>query len=244
MKFLQNILLSLQKLILPKQKLINRLLLCAEIVLMLFWLAMVALTVQSPLILLRIGELGSNLGTVSLILFCLTLLPGIITRLQILPQLTLPIATMITPFRRHLGISMFLTAFVHMSLSSTLPHIALTLLTIRSVLPMTLDQKLPIILASLPPPFRLFEQVSIIGWLLLLPVWLTSNDFSQKRLGKWWKRVQRLTYLAIWFIMAHLALQGAGWALAVGVFAVLEITSWVVFWYRKRLSKRAASTLQ
>ena len=238
MQWISNFLLTLQKFFLPRQKLINKILLGITITLMAFWATMLygSLFASWRVIPLMKG-VGSKLSIVALGLFCLTLLPGIIKRLNLWPKLTLPIATLITPFRRQLGIMMFLTAFVHMSFSTTLPYLTLQLQFVKTVLPLTLADKLQLLPSFLPPPFRLFEIIALIGWLILLPVWLTSNDLSQKYLGKWWKRLQRLTYVAVWFIFLHIALQGEGWALAAGGIVLLEVLSWMVFWWRKHQTK-------
>jgi DMSO/TMAO reductase YedYZ heme-binding membrane subunit len=155
-------------------------------------------------------QLGSWLAITAVILFSFTLLPGILQRLRWLPQLTIPVSTIITPFRRHIGILMFLTAWMHMALSGYLQTYILT----GSPIP--------------PAGPRLFEFFGFLGWLLLLPVWLTSNDTSMRFLGKKWKALQRLTYIALWFIMSHVGLQGNALALLLLVIGVLEVTSWVV----------------
>lgn len=218
-KSFSDYLLFLQKLLLSRQRLINTGLFILEIILLLAWILALYTGLNNPKQVFVVLELGGKLGTFSMILFVVTLLPGIIMRLKVIPKITLPIATLITPFRRHLGILMFITAFVHMSFSSTLPYIALQLISTGKVV--------------LPPPFRLFEQIALIAWWLLLPVWLTSNDFSMKKLGKWWKRLQRLTYLALWFIFAHVALQSKPVALLLLVVGLLELYSWVSVWRRK-----------
>ena len=50
------------------------------------------------------------------------------------------------------------------------------------------------------------------GWLafvLYLPLALTSNDFLQRRMGRWWKRLQRVTYFTAlaaaihWLMLAN-----------------------------------------
>jgi sulfoxide reductase heme-binding subunit YedZ len=218
LKTLLQYLQVVQKVIIPRQKQINTGLLIFEIILLLIWCLAVFVAFRNPQQIFVVLKISGKLGTASLLLFSLTLLPGIIMRLKLVPKLTLPIATLITPFRRHIGILMFITAFVHMSFSSTLPYIALQLISTGKVV--------------LPPPFRLFEQIGLIGWMLLLPVWLTSNDFSMKKLGKWWKRLQRLTYLALWLIFIHVALQKELLALFLLVVGLLEIYSWVSVWRR------------
>jgi len=219
-KSFSDYLLFLQKLLLSRQRLINTGLFILEIILLLAWILALYTGLNNPKQVFVVLELGGKLGTFSMILFVVTLLPGIIMRLKVIPKITLPIATLITPFRRHLGILMFITAFVHMSFSSTLPYIALQLISTGKVV--------------LPPPFRLFEQIGLIGWMLLLPVWLTSNDFSMKKLGKWWKRLQRLTYLALWLIFAHVAMQSQPVAVLLLVVGLLEMYSWVLVWRRKQ----------
>lgn len=218
---------KLQKAILRRQIMINRGLVGLQVILLTAWVVMVAMMIHDPLFILSVNQVGKLLGLLSLILFCITLLPGIFTRLKIWTEVTLLIATIITPLRRNLGILMFITAFVHMSLSLSLPFVALQLVSTPSLLSLTPGQKLTAILSAFPPPLRLFEQVAVIGWILLLPVWLTSNDLAQKKLGKWWKRLQRLTYVVIWFIMGHVALQGSIWTVVVGLVGVLEVASWV-----------------
>ena len=66
------------------------------------------------------------------------------------------------------------------------------------------------------------------GWLafaLYLPLVLTSNSFSQRRLGRWWKLLQRLTYFAAIAAAIHwlmLANRPATWV-QLGLLALLEI---------------------
>jgi len=61
----------------------------------------------------------------------------------------------------------------------------------------------------------------------------------QKKLGKWWKRLHRLTYLAMFGIFGHVALQTSKWAVVIGVFVLLEAISWFVYW-RREAAKKAA----
>lgn len=157
------------------------------------------------------SELGRRLGVLATLLFVTTLLPGILMRLRPYSQSLIPLATIITPFRRHLGILMFLSAFVHMSFTTTLPYVAFNGWQ------------------ALPPPVEILHIAGSLAWLILLPVWLTSNDVSMKKLGKNWKRLQRLTYVAIWFVFGHLVLVGSPLALLVIVVAILEVASWGKF---------------
>lgn len=68
------------------------------------------------------------------------------------------------------------------------------------------------------------------GWValaLMLPLALTSNDAAMRRLGRSWKRLQRLAYPATLFTLAHMALvhDGFGEALILGLpLLALELT--------------------
>ena len=150
-----------------------------------------------------------------------------------MPGLTLPISTLITPFRRHIGILMFITAFVHMSFSSNLPYLAGQLAQLQPVQALTISQKLTYLMSVFPPRYQLYEIMGLIAWLLLMPVWLISNDKSMQAMGKWWKRMQRLTYISIWFIFLHVAFQAKNIAPLIFLVAVAEVYSWIAFWRRK-----------
>lgn len=205
-------LVTLQKSILPRQKPIIKVLFGLEIALLIGWVMAAALVTTQPQQVLPIATAwGGRLGVLATLLFVTTLLPGILMRLRPYSQSLIPLATIITPFRRHLGILMFLSAFVHMSFTTTLPYVAFNGWQ------------------ALPPPVELLHIAGSLAWLILLPVWLTSNDISMKKLGRNWKRLQRLTYVAIWFVFGHLVLVGSPLALLVIVVAILEVASWGKF---------------
>jgi len=53
---------------------------------------------------------------------------------------------------------------------------------------------------------HVFELMGFMMVMLVIPLLMTSNPYSQRKLGKYWKRFQRLTY-AIWALLAaHLIL--------------------------------------
>jgi DMSO/TMAO reductase YedYZ heme-binding membrane subunit len=53
---------------------------------------------------------------------------------------------------------------------------------------------------------HVFELMGFMMVMLVIPLLITSNPYSQRKLGKYWKRFQRLTY-AIWALLAaHLIL--------------------------------------
>lgn len=225
----------LQKII-ANQKIINLIFFSIEISLLLVWLAIwiaVLAGVKIDLYLLR--SIGNQAGVLAIILFLVTLLPGIFNRLNWRTQWLKNPLLLITLFRRHLGIMMFLLVFIHLSFVQTVPTFVRYIMT-QSVglnaplLPLEKLILLPSALSALPSVFVIF---GMIGWLLLLPVWLTSNDYSMKKLGKNWKKIQRLTYLAIWLIFLHVAWQKHILAIPIVIVGLLEVASWVVFWRKK-----------
>lgn len=169
-----------------------------------------------PVVVRYLFEYGGLLGEAALILYCVTLIPGIITRLQWFPTLTRPIGSIIMLFRRHFGILMFITAFWHMTFTTYIPYYAMYNFNPPGL-----------------PTLSTYQMMGMIAWLLLFPLWLTSNDFSQKKLGRNWKLLHKLTYISMMFIFLHVALQKANWMLVIGLFVVLEIISWIVAWRRK-----------
>jgi len=53
---------------------------------------------------------------------------------------------------------------------------------------------------------HVFELMGFLMVMLVIPILITSNQWSQRKLGKYWKRLQRLTY-AIWgLLFLHLSL--------------------------------------
>src|SRR5690606_32768110 len=113
----------------------------------------------------QLVEYGLFFGKTALLLFCVTLLPGIIQRLRLYPALLMPLSSIIVMFRRHIGILTFLLISVHLAFVSVLPRFIFQ----GRLLPATLPQ--------------FFELMGITAWLLLFPVWLTSNDTSMQMLG-------------------------------------------------------------
>lgn len=66
------------------------------------------------------------------------------------------------------------------------------------------------------------------AWLLLLPLALTSNRFSQRKLGKNWKRLHRLVYLSLLLALLHLLLilrsDFGDWVFYAGIGLVLMLS--------------------
>lgn len=61
----------------------------------------------------------------------------------------------------------------------------------------------------------------ILGMLAMLPVLLTSNKFSRKKLGAGWKKVQKLSYLFLLFGAIHVVMIGEG----AGIAAIIAVVT-------------------
>ncbi|MEX0617197.1 MAG: ferric reductase-like transmembrane domain-containing protein [Candidatus Woykebacteria bacterium] len=147
-------------------------------------------------------------GRLALVVLLITLTPGILGRFNI----QIKAIRIITLFRRRLGILVFLLAFTHASLMF-LPKIV-------KIEPFLIP----------PPTFQIF---GILALTILSFMFLTSNNFSVRRLGPWWKRLHRLVYVALLFILLHTALQRTSiWSISAGVFFALEISS-LIYAYLK-----------
>ena len=162
-------------------------------------------------------DTGVAFGRAALVLLGIVVLPGILGRFGI----EIKITRIITLFRRQLGITVFLLAFVHYQL-------------VRALLYYTgkLD------FSSSRP---LFENFGFYGLMFLFFLFLTSNNFSVKKLGKWWRRLHRFVYLILWLVVLHTVLQGISiWSVLILVFAVLEIASLIYARFKTKPEAQAA----
>lgn len=221
-----QLLVPILRFVAPHRVVIIKIFKAVEIAILVLWAWVFWQATQDVTVLYshNIVELGAQLGSMALYLYCLTLLPGIINRSKVWPMVTQPIGSIIMPFRRHLGILMFLTAFVHMSFTTTLLQV----------------------ISNGYNPFAIqlvtFQLFGMIAWWSLFPLWLTSNDQSMKFLGKNWKRVHRLTYVALFFIFLHVAMQGEGSSLIIGAVGVAEAFSWYREWQKNRIIPQVSPT--
>jgi len=154
---------------------------------------------------------GVLFGRMALVLLGFVVLPGILGRFGIEIKLT----RIITLFRRQLGITVFLLAFTHYHFVRGLPRYL-------GIIPFK-------------PPFPLFETLGMAALFILFLMFLTSNNFSVKKLGKWWKRLHRFVYVVIWLLVLHTGLQRMSvWTFFIGTFAILEVTSFVWEHFKKK----------
>ena len=150
-------------------------------------------------------------GKTALTLYILTLVPGITGRLGIRHKLL----SLLMIFRRHIGILMYLFALLHFSFLFLIPQLIIGNKLFDSLL--------------------LFEFMGLSAIMLLLFLFLTSNDFSQFRLKDWWYLLHKLTYIAMFFIFLHVALQRISiWTILMGVIIFLQISSFLYSFLKRR----------
>ena len=159
-----------------------------------------------------IYKAGLGLGKTALLILGIIVLPGILGRFKVEIKLT----RIITLFRRQLGIVAFLVAFTHFTIVRGLQYITG--------------------FNPFKAPFELFVVMGTSALFLLFLMFLTSNDTSKKRLGKWWKNLHRLIYLVLWLLVLHKGLQKISvWSIYIFIFASLEIVSWTYYFLKKRV---------
>lgn len=167
-------------------------------------------------------DFGKKSGSLSIIFFTLSSTPGILKRFKVTGLLQ-KIQIILMAYRRQLGVCMYLFALTHYCLIKLFP----ALITNGQLLPSTT-----------------YEVAGSIAFMLTLPLFLTSNDYAQRILGKYWKKLHSLVYLIMWIIFAHLFLLGRIESITILIFvlAVLEIISWIIFWINQ--SKQSAPSSQ
>lgn len=158
-----------------------------------------------------IYELGKNLGRTAILMLGIVVLPGILGRFRVEIKLT----RIITLFRRQLGICIFLLAFAHFSFVRMLTSLSFGTLPIFNLV--------------------LFELFGLLALTILFFMFLTSNNQSVKGLGKWWKRLHRFIYLALWLLVLHTGFQRISlFSTYIFFFATLEIVSWMYYFATKK----------
>jgi sulfoxide reductase heme-binding subunit YedZ len=158
-------------------------------------------------------ELGEFSGKAAVIVYLSTLVPGILKRLGAgggLAQIQLLLMT----FRRQLGILAYFLVLGHYCWERLFPSFLNT--GISAI------------------PVSGFELWGMAAFFVLTPLFVTSNDWSMRVLGAWWKRIHALTYGVIGLIFGHVLLQQSGSILIVviGLFGFAEIVSFGVMWMR------------
>ncbi len=201
---------KLYKFIAGKPGVIKKLFFLGYVSILVFLLLSIYLTYTQSIFEPVIYGIGKKFGQLSLLLLALIVTPGILGRFR----LEIPISRIITAYRRQLGITTFLLSFSHFMIVRGIYYLL-------KILPFS----------PLSPPFQIFGSLSLSIFFFMF---LTSNNLSVKKLGKWWKRMQRFIYLALWLLVIHTGLQRINvWSILIFSFAVLETGSWVYYFFTK-----------
>jgi sulfoxide reductase heme-binding subunit YedZ len=84
----------------------------------------------------------------------------------------------------------------------------------------------------------LYLQLALAGWLCLATLALSSNNLAQRRLGKSWRRLHRLSYPAFSLGLAHTLLIEKADLLFFGTWGAAVVALWILrgiqFWVRLR----------
>ena len=152
--------------------------------------------------------LGNYLGRTALILFAITLTPGIFRRMVWFTHqnIVTKFVQYVSRYRAKFGISTYLFALSHFIFVRVFPF-------------------WPNVFRH---PFAIFEWFGVFALLLLTPMFLTSNKYSYKKLGKNWKKLHKVVYIIIWLVFLHVGLQGTWYlTLIILVVGILEIVSFI-----------------
>lgn len=212
------LLLILQRWLATHRSLWERLFLLLELALGGLYMVGAYLFLTDPSWQVPLYLLGLKFGTLAVILYLITLVPGILKRLQLFPMT----AALLTTIRRHLGILMFLSAFIHAGFTTTLLIIA----------------------SKLPPVLVPAQGMGMVALSICFGMWLTSNEVSVRAMGRYWKWLHRLTYIALFFIFLHLAFFRKEWAIPAFGFLIAEVVSWIAVWRRSRTSAQLPPATQ
>jgi methionine sulfoxide reductase heme-binding subunit len=152
----------------------------------------------------EIKGIGKIMGTISALLFCLVITPGIVRRLKIQPLQNL--ASHIMYCRAQVGLSMFFAG---------LSHYVHAVIIFATKYGKTIE----------PKSYFIFGLLA-----LFLSFWLalTSNMFSKRLLKKNWQKLHSLVYIIVWLIFIHTALiEISPISFLLLIFAILETYSLV-----------------
>ena len=151
------------------------------------------------------NELGHNYGSMALIVYLMTITPGIIKRLKI-KGVFADLQVILMLFRRELGILSFFLVFFHYMLLRGILFIRAGMFFV---------------------PSELYEVLGFIAFDIMFLLFITSNNYSVQKLGKWWGRLHSLTYLVIWLAFFHVVLASGELVLLVvtGIYIFAEVAS-------------------
>lgn len=166
--------------------------------------------------------IGIKMGDFAIALLWIVAIPGILKRFRIKGPLQ-QIQIILMAARRRIGVLMFTFGLMHYVWNRLFLYIQ------NGKFP-SFDQ------------IVLFERFGLLGLILLLPLFLTSNDFALRILKANWQRIHYLIYPAMWFVALHTTFMGGRFlkfALPTYAVALLQIASRI---YDRKLTKEVASS--
>lgn len=159
-----------------------------------------------------------EIGQTGLVFYMLTTIPGIVRRFG---RFSKPVSLLMM-FRRYIGIMTFMLIFLHASIERLF---------------VWMQGRVGLI------PTELFQLAGFLGFCILLSLFLTSNDWSVSKLGKWWHTIHNLTYTAVWLILAHVALQRLSiWSVLIGITAAAQLSSHLYARQKRKTSALSKDT--
>jgi DMSO/TMAO reductase YedYZ heme-binding membrane subunit len=164
-------------------------------------------------------ELGGFMGILAMVSLWMVAIPGIIKRFN-LQGTTKKIGQVLMGSRRQFGILMFLFALGHYLWLRAFGYIQ----------------------NGFPDPesFAVYEKVGFFAFLLTIPLYLTSNNFSVRLLKRKWTWLHRLNYIIILLAIFHTALLSEKpypFILITFVVFVAQVLSWVFVASQSKLSE-------
>lgn len=172
-----------------------------EVSLIIFTIHLFQSALQDPSRYATAYTFGKRFALTSLLTLTLALTPGLLQRFSLFSRRF----SLLLTHRRHLGILTYLLALSHYLLIGILP----------SALINTTPRLVP------------YTAAGLFTLLTLTPLFLTSNDTSVRLLGRNWARLQKLVYLAMIFLLFHLALNNNPWSILIIVLLTIETLSYI-----------------
>ena len=195
----------------PRRVQIIRGFVTAEIICSATLILLVLLVPTNVRVFILLYTIGKRFGLLSVAMLCFTLVPGIIRRFGILPELKI----FLMMFRRHFGILTYLFTVSHSMLAYWLPGLRFGF-----------------------TPLLTFQFLGMIALGFGTPLFLTSNDFSVRILQKWWNRLHKLIYLMLFFAALHVLFTSPTTGIVLMMFVVLEVASYLVQYNHDRTLPR------
>jgi len=174
-------------------------------------------------------SIGAIFGRFAIYTFWIIAIPGILLRFKVKGILR-NIQIVLMSVRRQLGILMFVLVLVHYLWSRGFIYVKF----------------------GIPATIPTFQILGVISFLMLIPLVITSNNFFQKKMKKWWQILHYLSYPIMVLLIFHTALQPSSTEIFGGNFSlsntiqyaiptililIIQAASWVYLYQTKNVKK-------